>query len=553
LLGIVTHTDLHVQSLKFPVIGSYSIAAEKKGGDATISGLSLGSPVAIHAPLCYSVPAIRCSGEVTVRLQPVESSPRVLGELTPTFRGIWLGQDGFHIGFPSERFPKKAPLQPLVVPPEWHRKISEMQLMRKDEPMKVLVCGPKSSGKSTFSRVFGNKLLSFSQVALLDLDPGQPEFAPPGVLSLVILRRPNLSPPFAHPWADGQSATMVRCHALASVTPADNPNLYMDIAINLHELYREGYGHLPLIVNTPGWILGTGLELLTGLISAFRPAEVIYMSKTGPEDSLDRLRSTSSGIGRQLSFLPSRPSGASPRTAAQLREMHTMSYFHYIKREESYAWSDQPLSHIRPLQVAYEGKKQGITAIISYISQASGAGLCHAIKGMLLALVEIEDTRAFKVREDRAVDGTSSSEDEEHGDDMEALVSRTPEGIPHMEISSLDPAFSHLLGLVLVRGVDEDKKRLHILTPIPALTMNEARRKGQHLVLVRGKFDPPMWAYTEDAHAAAFRKRNAEVDDDDEENGEAEGPGRLPFLDVLEASEKRPTGSQALRIRRDLK
>ena len=55
------------------------------------------------------------------------------------------------------------------------------------EPMgdlRVAVTGSRGIGKSTFARLLVNRLLNrFPCVALLDADPGQPEFTPPGLLS----------------------------------------------------------------------------------------------------------------------------------------------------------------------------------------------------------------------------------------------------------------------------------------------------------------------------------------------------------------------------------
>lgn len=68
-------------------------------------------------------------------------------------------------------------------------------------------------GKSTFVRFLVNSLLSprvsragdedhtgtgAAAVAVLDLDLGQPELGPPGLLSLHIVRAPLLTPPHAH-------------------------------------------------------------------------------------------------------------------------------------------------------------------------------------------------------------------------------------------------------------------------------------------------------------------------------------------------------------------
>jgi len=69
-----------------------------------------------------------------------------------------------------------------------------------------MICGPKASGKSTLAKVLTNRLLSESisrsrsnnqklpGVAILDLDPGQPEYSTPGQLSLVHIHEYNFGP-----------------------------------------------------------------------------------------------------------------------------------------------------------------------------------------------------------------------------------------------------------------------------------------------------------------------------------------------------------------------
>ncbi|THU61954.1 hypothetical protein C4D60_Mb01t00050 [Musa balbisiana] len=55
-------------------------------------------------------------------------------------------------------------------------------------PPITLVCGPWNSGKSTFSRLLLNTLLHrYKRVGYLDTDVGQPEFTPPGCLSLHVI------------------------------------------------------------------------------------------------------------------------------------------------------------------------------------------------------------------------------------------------------------------------------------------------------------------------------------------------------------------------------
>lgn len=97
-------------------------------------------------------------------------------------------------------------------------------LSQRHGQLRVLVCGPKASGKSTFSRYLLNHVLSPAPetengyintdgCAFLDLDPGQPEFAPMGQVYLAHLRAPFFGPPFTHPSLDdSRDGQILRAH-----------------------------------------------------------------------------------------------------------------------------------------------------------------------------------------------------------------------------------------------------------------------------------------------------------------------------------------------------
>lgn len=68
-----------------------------------------------------------------------------------------------------------------------------------DAPVVVAVCGSKGVGKSTFARLLTNAMLNTChQVAYLDTDCGQPEFTPPGQVSVTLVHQPVFGPPHLH-------------------------------------------------------------------------------------------------------------------------------------------------------------------------------------------------------------------------------------------------------------------------------------------------------------------------------------------------------------------
>lgn len=102
----------------------------------------------------------------------------------------------------------------IVIPDEWTTAALEFAAvcpggLRFDdagaEPVMV-VCGPKDVGKSTFVRTATNMLLqSNDTVAYLDCDLGQTEFTPAGMVSLHLVTRQVIGPPFSHQRTPGMT------------------------------------------------------------------------------------------------------------------------------------------------------------------------------------------------------------------------------------------------------------------------------------------------------------------------------------------------------------
>ncbi|KAF3068005.1 Polynucleotide 5'-hydroxyl-kinase GRC3 [Trichoderma lentiforme] len=592
-------------SERFIAIGSFGIKVI--AGEATVFGATLqpSDPIHwIHAPHCHAIPVIRTSEKTSLELHhdPNADGLRRLSRLSPLFRGIWgeskddstehnLGKGRtFQIVCSSDDAPKKCVIQELSSPPAWNKKLADLVSVAKGGPFTTLVCGPKSAGKSTFSKMLANRILTSEAtrtgshgIAILDLDPGQPEYAPCGTISLVHITRPNLSAAFTHPNLDDESYRVIRCHALASMTPAAAPEHYLECVLDLLDYYRRLLRNCHLLINTPGWILGTGQDLLVEIISRVNPPEVIYMSEDGPADVVEVLRGATK---RTFTTLPSQPSEFASRTAAHLRAMQAMSYFHLQGQKQLIAglrpsWNPSPLSSIPPLQVRYSGNQRGILGILLYDYQSPSELLSQAINGMILAAVDVEDPKAF-----RNLASTAQLSVDGGGKDgysaMEDFISRTTEGLPYIPNASditLDPCFSRTIGLVLIRGIDTTTQTLQLLTPIPLQTIEQIRSQGRQIVLVHGKFDAPTWAYTEDLYGRSQQDDinadkpleivnedpNEDVDeaedvDEEEASAESEAPSdpsagsstALPWVEVLRGSQKRPVGSRVWRVRRDL-
>ncbi|KAJ4414799.1 Polynucleotide 5'-hydroxyl-kinase grc3 [Gnomoniopsis sp. IMI 355080] len=526
-------------SERIVLLGSYGVKV--KNGDASICGASLypsDSIQWVHAPHCHALPVLRCSEKSVIEIHSHQASRnlRNLERLSPVFGNLWNEaipgqQQTWQILGSSTDGPKKAMLHDLKSPAVWNREIANILKSKNHKPPVLLVCGPKSSGKSTFSRIVTNRLLTdrgatkkriWPGVGILDIDPGQPEFGPPGFISLVKVNEPNLSPPFCHPKIERNC--LVRSHTVASITPASNIEHYKSCVLDLFSHYRSSCSNHPLIINTPGWIQGSGLVLLQELVAGIQPTEILYMSEDGPEDTVEGLKSAGQAI--PFTTLPSQSSDFTSRTALHLRHMQSMSYFHLDEetvKNTALTWSAAPLTHNAPWLVSYKDEDNGLLGVVWYGYQPDPELLAEAIDGTIVAIVEMEDSKAF------------------NGSKYEDLVQQTPSQIPYIRPSEpLNPQHSRCLGLALIRGVDTEAQILALSTPLSSEQLN-----GKKIVLVSGKFDPPTWAYTEDHYYCVSKKSDVDV-------VQRDGSAEIPWTEKLHGSQKKAVGSKVWRVRRDL-
>lgn len=154
---------------------------------------------------------------------------------------------------------------------------------------RILICGGKSVGKSSLLRYLSNRFLSNQvSVAVLDCDVGQPEFSPPGMLTLTLVDSPLLSPPFLH-----MRKNHLESFFFGSNTSRDDPTTYLELITDLFNsylIYLENHfsgdeTKLPLIVNTDGWIKGFGFEILTTIIERIKPTHVFNLTNSAVTNS----------------------------------------------------------------------------------------------------------------------------------------------------------------------------------------------------------------------------------------------------------------------------
>ena len=368
---------------------------------------------------------------------------------------VSLNYPTFHILFDSY-----TPVAQITYPLSW---VEALDAMTVSPSPKILVCGPKHIGKSTFCQFLVNSLIHKTAVTYLETDPGQPSFSPPGLVSLHQLTNPILSP---HVIRSGMS-DLLRCQHIGNISARDNPRYYIDCVT---DLLSHDPQEAPLIINTPGWTKGTGFELLTSLIRIASPDFIVVLSTSGNDSLAMNLHPLASNL--QINLLVVQSADAiTPGihlAASDHRTLGIMSYFHRPTLDK---WDfTTHLTAWKPWVVKFSGRadERGIWAIAIQGEDLRVEDIILAINGTIVAIILV-----------------SSTPKEE--------VGVTPEGIPVLSgrgLKFMDPQTSRSAGYAIIRGIDTENAWMMLLSPWDPSSVQD----GEKIVLERGHLNLPVWA-----------------------------------------------------------
>jgi polynucleotide 5'-hydroxyl-kinase GRC3/NOL9 len=366
---------------------------------------------------------------------------------------------------------------------------------------RILVTGAKGSGKSSLCRVLTNRLLALKtvearlkpgshpeSVLYLDLDPGHPELAAPGVIYLANLRTPLLGPAFTNVIVPGMKGNeMVRMHYIGAFTPQDCPAHYQNCVSDLLSLIRD-YEYTPLVVNTCGWDSTTHQNVLQACFGEALLTDIVQMGD-GRNSALQRLVSPDTGAGEgSFTLVPGRPTKATPRSGRGLRDMQLQSYLHAsVSSGGDIAWDQLPIILSLNTTMVDERLPTKLFTVVMLDMGVVTDHLLDALDGSVAAVVVIKHgSPLYGV----------SAENKRKRKRLAAQGIRiryTREGhLPYLDYgddatSALDPRYSECLGLGLVTISGTESRQLRIRSPILQGHVQSVVRHGNQIALVVGQ------------------------------------------------------------------
>jgi polynucleotide 5'-hydroxyl-kinase GRC3/NOL9 len=279
----------------------------------------------------------------------------------------------------SERFMTFRRLDVSRFPFTWLSIISDIMKPPR-RPLRILICGAKGSGKSTFLKCLTNHCLFLLRkhknrtLHVLDVDLGQPEMSPPGCIALHQITHPLLSAA-SHLHLRAPVASVF----LGDITSKNEPSLYLAATRHLFQRYlndcntlyhpestaantddeeddrttfnernavklepmcdMDEVSHHPiLLINTDGFVRHLGADILAAVMEATRPTHIIHLQ---PRPTAANVTNASGG---------QRVAQERHRAAAQLAEsLHSLltqlvEQLNQSKRDNSLSLASNSLS-----------------------------------------------------------------------------------------------------------------------------------------------------------------------------------------------------------------
>jgi len=462
-------------------------------------------------------------------------------------------------------------VRPTLIPPTWEhvmdnllpevrtavsaKSATKASLETRDSAMeelqfRMVICGAKGVGKSTFLRYALNRILSDAaasklptqeqlpsppqRVAIIDADVGQPEMSPPGLLTLTVVSDPLLTPPHHRALANLPHHEQVSYY-FGSVTSKNDPHRYMELIQQLVRDYEREYLPLgiPLMVNLDGWVKGLGYELLstllTEIIAPTQVVQIVGLTKSKQFELGGVLNSERANLHIIYSYnstlnIPSTSSGVSTSnggstdttTATMIdpfdiggRKAGEASFLSAMNMKVPLTCT-MPAPALRALRLStYFLNDVSIWHFLGFGHEGIADDTCeiaHRLAGSLPYAVPFEAVDIEWEGSDHFADIASDSSPANFNLRLDAINAKLvglccrPEQSTRTEQAqnSNDEAPLRCVGLGLVRSIDRIRKTFYILTPVDGERLKDVN------VLVGGTVDVPVEFWFRGAYAESF-------------------------------------------------
>lgn len=173
---------------------------------------------------------------------------------------------------------------PMVIYLNVHMSIEQMRQRREKQNNKaigprVMICGPVSVGKSTLTQILLNYGVRMGRRPVyVDIDVGQGSIAIPGTLGALLVERPA-------DVEEGFSMQTPLVYNFGDPSPESNKTLYKQLISRLAEVVfkhfeqNEKAGASGCIINTSGWVVGSGFYTLLHVVKAFQVDVILVLDQ----------------------------------------------------------------------------------------------------------------------------------------------------------------------------------------------------------------------------------------------------------------------------------
>lgn len=406
-------------------------------------------------------------------------------------KNLWGGLTNDHRTF-SPVFSTQVSIQMVLIPPEWTNTINKIAETISKRSI-VLIAGAKTSGKSTFARYLSNSLLTKygkDSVYYLDCDPKHSEYSPIGLVSLHKAVY-NFNVSFGQ-FADN---TCVKAHSIGDVNPKKaflHYNQAIEDLINEYKKVDKSKKLTTLVINTPGWAKGLGMQLLEHIYNYAEPSSFVFI---GPDCDIESFRDFERTFKpyieqeRQPSLvvldtplrfikdnLPGR--GADKISSRDLQDLQLLGYFHFLSQFGLFNFK-QKITKFRPYAIPY--RKYGQSALGLFAIEAFGIMFAEGVvsddielclRGSVVSIVAVSSSVKLNITQE------------------------TSEELPWLNTNGIDtitPFNSRCVGLGLIQSFNKSKSQVKLITPIDCENvLGSVKENNEKLILVRGSIQYPL-------------------------------------------------------------